>query len=128
MVDLHDESLGQHLGRGVDLVEGAHHASGDAGAAEQRHELIGRVRGEGILDEPGRSVPVGGTLGVGGQAGQGGIDAEGGAEPLPQSLAADADLDRAALAAEQAVRRDRRVVVALRVRHLARDRVPAGPS
>ena len=63
--------------------------------------------------------PVGDPLRVGGQARSVRVEVEAVAQPSPQALAAHGDLHRAVAAAEQPVRRDRRVVVALRVTDLA---------
>ena len=65
------------------------------------------------------------ALPVGRQAGRGRVEVEAGAEPPPEPFAAHRDLDEAVGAVEQAVGRDRGVVVALGAADLAGDG-PAG--
>ncbi len=110
---------------GVDLVQGAHLAGRYAELRQLGQQRLGVPVGEDALEHLDHPLAGGDPLGVGGQARRGRVESEPVAQPLPQPLAADRDLHEPVAAVEQAVRRDRRVVVALRAADLARDR-PAG--
>ena len=118
MLDADHETLRAHLVPGVDLVEGADLARGDADLAQPVQQLLRCVRGEGVLDRGDHRGPVPDAVGVGREPGAVGVQAEGLGEGVPQLLAAHADLHLSAAAGEQAVGGDRGVVVALRLGHL----------
>ena len=108
----------------VHLVEGAHLAGRDAGVGELAQQGLGVGVGERLLHQLDDLVAVGDPIRVRGQTCCVGVDVERRTELLPQTLAAHRDLHRAVGAAEQSVRRDGRVVVALGLADLAGDRPP----
>ncbi len=125
VLDVDQQPLATRLVPLVDLVEGAHLAGGYADLVEAGEQRGGVVLGEGRLDDLDGALAGADTVAVGLQPRRGRVDAEAGAEPAPQALAAHRDLHGPVPAAEETVRRDRGVVVALRATDLAGHR-PAG--
>ncbi len=124
MLDVHEQALARRLLPCVHLVERTHPARRDPGVGEPGEQVVGVVGVEDALDHLDHLVAAGHPLGVAPQALRVGFEAEREAEPLPQRLGPDGYLDGAVTAAEQTVRRDGRVVVALRSPHLPGDRPP----
>ena len=113
------QALRLDLVPGVDLVQGAHLARGDAGLGQPVEQLGGVDVGEGPLQQLDDLLAPGDPLAVGGEAGGVGVQPELGAQPPPQPLAAAGQLHAAAAGAvEQAVGGDGGVVVALPAGHL----------
>ena len=117
MVDLDDEVLAAGLVPVVHPVDAAD-LPWHAGRIEQRGDLVDIPLRQQRVDPFGESDPVDDALGVGREALLGRVHPERRGELDPQSLGAAGDLDHPALAVEQAVWRDRRVMVALGARHL----------
>jgi hypothetical protein len=121
VLDVDQEALGERLVPAVDLVDRADLPGRDAGGGEPGQQLLGGNVGERALEQFDDLLPVPDPLAVGGQARGVGVEVELRAELSPQRLGAAGELDAAPLAVEQAVGRDRRVVVALGAADLAGD-------
>lgn len=98
---------------------------GYAYLVEAVQELGAGDNSEGPLEQFEQFGTVGDALSISGQAGGRWVEPKLGTEPLPERLVAAGDLHDPVRAVKQPVGRDRRVVVALRPRDLARHRPPS---
>src|SRR5215211_322263 len=123
MLDLADEALRADLLAGVDPVEALYLPGRDAVLVEQPEPLLDVAPGKRLPDEPAKLVPGEHTPLVGGEALILRIQADERGEAPPYGVVADRDVQHPVTRLERTVGRDGRVVVARRLRHLARDEV-----
>src|SRR5262245_26381221 len=118
--------LGTRLLPLVHAVEGAHLASGYAYLGQLRQPPCQWVLSERRVEKGDQLGPVLHPIWVAGKTRMVRVDPSQRCEPPPERLAAYRDLDDAVGTGERAVRTNRRMMVALRDRHLARHGV-SGP-
>ncbi|GIU57366.1 hypothetical protein NicSoilC12_31150 [Arthrobacter sp. NicSoilC12] len=124
MLDVDHQTLRVDLFPFVDFVQGSDLASRDAGVVEFGEQRLGLEIGEHPLHFFDDFLAVAHAVRIGGELRPRGVDPERRGKRFPELFASHADLHPALPAVEQSVGGNGRVLVALGLRHFARNRGP----